>query len=58
MPYLDAQRASKFYETVFGGQTKILGAEMGNFILSTTAVEDTNSVVPREFWVSLPGFRA
>jgi len=43
MPYLDAKRASKFYETVFGWKTRLLGAEMGNYVLATTAVEDTNS---------------
>ena len=47
MPYLNAERASKFYETVFGWKTSILGAEMGNYILATTAVEDTNSGSPK-----------
>lgn len=47
MPYLDAQRACKFYETVFGWKTQILGQEMGSYILATTAVEDTNSGSPK-----------
>jgi predicted enzyme related to lactoylglutathione lyase len=40
MPYRDAQRAARFYATAFGWQTQLLGAEMGNYVLVTTAVAD------------------
>ena len=40
MPYLDALRAKKFYETVFGWKMQILGEEMGDYLLATTALSD------------------
>jgi len=37
MPYEDRERMKKFYETAFGWQTQTLGAEMGNYVVVTTA---------------------
>lgn len=40
MPYDDQARMSKFYEQVFGWQTKALGEAMGNYVLATTTETD------------------
>lgn len=37
LPYDDAQRIARFYESVFGWETKPLGAEMGNYVLAMTS---------------------
>jgi predicted enzyme related to lactoylglutathione lyase len=36
-PYDDRERIAKFYSTVFGWELKMLGEEMGNYVLATTA---------------------
>jgi uncharacterized protein len=36
MPYDNRVRMAKFYESVFGWQTQMLGEEMGNYVLATT----------------------
>jgi len=36
MPYQDKQRMANFYTKAFGWQTKILGAEMGNYVVVST----------------------
>jgi predicted enzyme related to lactoylglutathione lyase len=36
MPYMDHNRAAKFYETAFAWQMKKFGEEMGNYLLATT----------------------
>lgn len=40
IPYEDAKRITQFYESAFGWQTQILGQEMGNYVLATTALKD------------------
>lgn len=40
IPYEDAKRISVFYESVFDWKTEILGPEMGNYVLATTALTD------------------
>jgi predicted enzyme related to lactoylglutathione lyase len=37
MPYDDAKRAASFYQQAFGWQMQPLGAEMGDYVLATTA---------------------
>jgi predicted enzyme related to lactoylglutathione lyase len=37
MPYDNRARMAKFYESVFGWKTKMLGDDMGNYVLATTA---------------------
>jgi predicted enzyme related to lactoylglutathione lyase len=37
MPYDDAARAARFYETAFGWKTRSLGEEMGNYVIAETA---------------------
>jgi uncharacterized protein len=36
MPYGDPVRVARFYEAVFGWQTRMLGADMDNYVLATT----------------------
>jgi predicted enzyme related to lactoylglutathione lyase len=40
MPYDDRERMAKFYRNVFGWQTRMLGEEMGNYVLATTTESD------------------
>jgi hypothetical protein len=36
-PYDDRERIAKFYREVFGWELKMMGEEMGNYVLATTA---------------------
>jgi hypothetical protein len=36
MPYDDRERMAKFYQSAFGWQTKMLGEDMGNYVIATT----------------------
>jgi uncharacterized protein len=36
MPYDDRARMAKFYKSVFGWQTRMLGEDMGNYVTATT----------------------
>lgn len=46
MPYEERERMAKFYQTVFGWQTQMLGEEMGNYVLATTA--EMNGCTPKQ----------
>jgi len=46
MPYRDRARAAKFYSQAFGWKTQQLGAEMGHYLLVTTAENDVRPGVP------------
>ncbi len=46
MPYENAKRAAKFYESAFGWKTQLLGEEMGNYLLVTTAESDAKPGAP------------
>jgi uncharacterized protein len=37
MPYEDKARVASFYQKAFGWHTQMLGEEMGNYVLATTA---------------------
>ena len=41
MPYDDRERMMRFYRGVFGWELQALGAEMGNYVLATTATPST-----------------
>lgn len=41
MPYRDAARASRFYRDAFGWQIQQFGPEMGDYLMATTASEDS-----------------
>lgn len=47
LPYDDAQRIARFYQAAFGWKTQMLGAEMGNYVLATTAEQDARPDAPR-----------
>jgi len=40
LPYENAERAAAFYRAAFGWQTQQYGAEMGNYVVVTTATKD------------------
>ena len=42
MPYEDKQRMASFYSKAFGWQTRILGEEMGNYVVVTTTESGAN----------------
>ncbi len=46
MPYDDRKRMAKFYGSAFGWQTQLLGEDMGNYVLVTTAVSDAKPGTP------------
>jgi uncharacterized protein len=46
MPYGNRARIAKFYESVFGWQTQILGEDMGNYVLATTTEAGIKDSVP------------
>jgi len=47
LPYENAERAAAFYRAAFGWQTQQYGADMGNYIVVTTAIKDVRPDVPR-----------
>lgn len=47
LPCDDRERLARFLEQAFGWKTQMLGPEMGNYVVLTTAVEDTRPDVPR-----------
>jgi len=46
MPYIEQGRAATFYKEAFGWETQILGPDMGDYILVTTAKEDVKPGSP------------
>jgi uncharacterized protein len=40
MPYDDRERMIKFYQNAFGWRARMLGEEMGNYVLATTVESD------------------
>lgn len=46
MPYENRDRMAKFYETAFGWQIQMLGEELGNYMLVTTAKSDAKPGAP------------
>ena len=54
MPYDDGKRMAKFYEKVFGWQTRTLGEEMGNYVLATTT--ETTETGPKKPGRSMAAF--
>jgi predicted enzyme related to lactoylglutathione lyase len=45
MPYEDKERLVKFYELVFGWQMRVMGKEMGSYVLATTTETGANGPV-------------
>jgi predicted enzyme related to lactoylglutathione lyase len=46
MPAEDRKRMASFYEKTFGWKTEMLGPEMGNYVLVTTAEADARPGAP------------
>ncbi len=46
LPYEEAERAKKFYQSVFGWKTQELGPKMNNYILVTTADSTVKAGAP------------
>ena len=44
MPYENRQRMATFYQSAFGWQTQMFGAEMGNYVMAMTT--EMNGCVP------------
>jgi uncharacterized protein len=40
IPYENRERIAKFYESAFAWKLEMLGEEMGNYVLATTAIAD------------------
>ena len=40
IPYVDRQRIATFYESAFSWKIEMLGEDMGNYVLPTTAIAD------------------
>ena len=45
MPCDDRERVARFYRDAFGWEMKLLGPEMGDYVLATTAPEGARVVV-------------
>lgn len=46
LPYENRERMAKFYRTVFGWKTQMLGADMNDYVLVTTAEADVKPGAP------------
>jgi predicted enzyme related to lactoylglutathione lyase len=47
MPYENRDRMARFYQSAFGWQARMLGADMGNYVVATTTEStDTGPVKP------------
>ena len=40
LPYDNRERIARFYQSAFGWKMQMLGPEMGNYVVTTTAEED------------------
>ena len=47
LPYHQRERIARFYESAFGWKMQMLGPEMGNYIVATTAEKDVRPDAPR-----------
>jgi predicted enzyme related to lactoylglutathione lyase len=46
LPYENRERIAKFYRSAFGWQLEMLGEDMGNYVLATTAQADVKPGAP------------
>jgi predicted enzyme related to lactoylglutathione lyase len=46
LPYENRERIARFYQTAFGWQMQMLGEEMGNYVVATTAQADAKPGAP------------
>ena len=45
-PYENRERIARFYQSAFGWELKMLGEEMGNYVVATTAKSDAMAGAP------------
>jgi predicted enzyme related to lactoylglutathione lyase len=46
LPYENRERMARFYQSAFGWQLRMLGEEMGNYVVATTATSDAMAGAP------------
>ena len=46
IPYKNRERIARFYQAAFGWQLQMLGEDMGNYVLATTAQADAKPGAP------------
>lgn len=46
IPYENRERIARFYQSAFGWQVQMLGEEMGDYVLATTATTDAKPGAP------------
>jgi uncharacterized protein len=46
LPYENRERITRFYQSAFGWQLEMLGEEMGNYVVATTATADAKPGAP------------
>ena len=46
LPYENRERIARFYQSAFGWQLQMLGEEMGNYVVATTATSDARAGAP------------
>jgi hypothetical protein len=46
LPYKDRERIARFYQSAFGWEMQMLGEEMGNYVIATTARTDAKPGAP------------
>jgi uncharacterized protein len=46
LPYENRERIARFYQSAFGWQLQMLGEEMGNYVVATTAKSDAMPGAP------------
>jgi uncharacterized protein len=56
MPSEDRKRMAKFYNAAFGWKSKMLGEDMGNYVIVTTAAETDKAGRPKERGIINGGF--
>ena len=58
MPSENRKRMAKFYNSTFGWHTKMLGEDMGNYVIATTAPEVDKQGRPKKRGIINGGFYA
>ena len=58
MPATDRERMAKFYTSAFGWKAELLGPEMGDYVMVTTAPEGTPNAINGGFYPKKPDWPA
>jgi uncharacterized protein len=46
LPYENRERIARFYQSAFGWQLQMMGEDMGNYVIATTATSDAKPGAP------------